>query len=188
MAGWERVARRMAGVAAVVGIVLTVPWGMLPVHAATTDSGTTTVSFNIAEAIEVTAWPAATFSLADAGAPGVSVVSDVMTVSVRSNTSWGLQVHSDTDEGMMREFDSGTSTYVAGGVSVGPVEWATNANGPWTPLSSVPAAMFADQPTTGEGGANAGFLLRVTPSFDDEPLPEGREYRIVLVYTAGVGF
>ncbi len=88
----------------------------------------------------------------------------------------------------MREFDSGLGNYVAGGQSSGPIEWATNVNGPWTPISSTPTTMFTNQPPTGEDGTTVGFVLRVTPSFDDEPLPAGREYRIVLTYTAGVGF
>lgn len=155
---------------------------------AAVESGSTTVSFNIAEAIEVTAWPSATFTLAEASIPGVAVVSDVMSVTVRANAPWGLQVSSDTDGGMLREWDAGTASYVAGGAMSGPVMWATNVNGPWTPVAPIPSTMFTGMPPTGVAGQSVGFVLRVTPTFDDQPLPAGREYRIVLMYTAGVGF
>ena len=48
--------------------------------------------------------------------------------------------------------------------------------------------MFSRQPPTGEEGTTLTFFLRVTPDFDATALPPGREYRIVLTYTAGVGY
>ena len=156
--------------------------------AATTDVGTTTVSFNIAEAIEVTSWPAAAFTLSETAVPGVPVVSQTLSIVVRSNAAWGLQISSDESLGMLREYDRSLGGYVVGGQMLGPLEWATNVNGPWTPVSSTPTNMFTNLPPTGEQGATVGFVLRVTPSFDDQPLSAGRVYRIVLTYTAGVGF
>ena len=159
-----------------------------PVRAATTEVGTTTVSFTIAEVFEVLAWPSSTYSLGEASTPGVTVVSDALTFLVRSNTNWSLEISSDSDDGQLREYDIESASYVLGGRSVGPVEWATSVSGPWHPLSSTPAVMYSMQPPTGAAGRTVGFVLRVTPTFDDEPLPEGREYRMVLTYTAGVGF
>src|SRR5690606_20606981 len=103
---WERSLRGglafAVALVAMIGVLAVLP---SPSHAAATpsDTGTTTVSFNIAEAIEVTGWPSAAFSLSDAGVPGAPTVSDVMSISVRSNTTWGLQVSSDNDGGLMRE-------------------------------------------------------------------------------------
>ena len=88
----------------------------------------------------------------------------------------------------MREFDPGIGAYVLDGRRTSSMEWSTDPAGPWTQISSTPTTMFTNQPPTGEDGTTVGFVLRVTPSFDDEPLPAGREYRIVLTYTAGVGF
>ncbi len=187
LGGCVRANRWAVGVAVLVGVTMAVLMGTPLAWAATTDSGTTTVSFNIAEAIEVTSWPAATFSLADGAAPGVAVVSGELSIRVRSNSEWGIQVSAESD-GLLREYDHTLASYVADGHTVGPVEWATSADGLWTPITSVPTPIFADQPPTGEAGASVGFLLRVTPTYDHQPLPEGREYRIVLVYTAGVGF
>ena len=158
------------------------------VHAAKTDIGTTTVKFNIAEAIEVVSWPAPEFTLSTTAVPGVPVVSGWLYVSVKSNASWGLQISSDDEEGRLREYDPGMGAYVMLGRRTSPLEWAADLSGPWSHVSSTPTTMFTNQPPTGEDGATVGFLLRVVPSFDDEPLPPGREYRIVLTYTAGVGF
>ncbi len=187
LGGCVRANRWAVRVAALVGVTMAVLMGTPSAWAATTDSGTTTVSFNIAEAIEVTSWPAATFSLADGAAPGVAVVSEGLSITVRSNSLWGIQISSDSGDGYLREY-SDVEGFIPDGHTVGPVEWATSADGLWTPITSVPTPIFADQPPTGEAGASVGFLLRVTPTYDHQPLPEGREYRIVLVYTAGVGF
>src|SRR5690606_35752884 len=74
--------------------------------AASSQSGATTVTFNIAESIEVTSWPASAFTLASTATPGVPVVSGALNISVRSNTEWGLQISSDNDFGELREFDT----------------------------------------------------------------------------------
>ena len=181
-----RISKTLVGIALMWAVVAAGSWS--PVRAATTEVGTTTVSFTIAEVFEVLAWPSSTYSLGEAGTPGVTVVSEELTFTVRSNASWGVEIRSDTGTGELREFDIAIGAYVDGGRSVGPVEWATSVSGPWHPLSSTPAVMYSMQPPTGAAGRTVGFVLRVTPTFDDEPLPEGREYRMVLTYTAGVGF
>src|SRR5690606_918180 len=94
---------RWRPLAAILGVVFTLVVGQTA-YADETDTGTTTVSFNVAEAIEVTSWPTATFTLSDAGTPGVPVVSEVFSVTVKSNASWGLQVSTDSIDGSLREF------------------------------------------------------------------------------------
>lgn len=156
--------------------------------AASVETGQTTVTFSIAEAIEVVSWPPAVLSLGNDAIPGVPVVSTILNISVKANAPWGVQVTSDSNDGTLREYDTNAREYVADGRRVGPLEWATNMGGPWTPVSASPTAIFSNQPPTGEDGVTRGFLLRVTPDFDATALPPGREYRIVLTYTAGVGY
>jgi len=43
-------------------------------------------------------------------------------------------------------------------------------------------------PPTGADGQTVQFFLRQSTTFDDQPLPAGREYRIVLTYTAGLHY
>lgn len=155
--------------------------------AATSQSGTTEVMFNIAPALEVVMWPGANLTLIDTP-PGVASVSSQMRIAVKSNTSWGVQITSDSANGKMREYDMSTGKYVVDGSETGPVEFATDPQGPWTPISSSPTKIFSGQPPTGETGAALGFWIRVTPNFDALELAYGRTYRIVLTYTAGVGY
>lgn len=158
------------------------------VLAATVDSSTTEVTFRIAPALEVVSWPSSSFVLADDGTPGIASVSNPLTITLKANTNWRLQIASDTTGGMLREYDPQLGSYVFGGIEIGPVEWAADVGGPWTPLGNVPAAVFLDEPATGEDGVTRSFYLRVTPDFDARPLPNGRVYRLVLTYTAGVGY
>lgn len=43
-------------------------------------------------------------------------------------------------------------------------------------------------PPTGADGQTVQFFLRQSTTFDDQPLPAGREYRIVLTYTSGLHY
>ena|GEM_PF-2149693 len=156
-------------------------------RAASVETGQTTVTFSIAEAIEVVSWPPAVLSLGNDAIPGVPVVSDSLTITVKSNTEWGLQVAPDSPTGHLREFDTQIGAYDDLGARVGPLEWAVSLEGPWNELGSR-TTMFSRQPPTGEEGTTLTFFLRVTPDFDATALPPGREYRIVLTYTAGVGY
>lgn len=162
--------------------------GAAGVLAAEMGSGTTTVTFSIAEAIEVTSWPAASFTLASDAAPGVPAVSQPLRISVKANSSWGVQISSDSDSGHLREYDTNIGAYGIEGSEVGPVEWALNIDGPWTRLNSMASSILSGQSPTGEEGASRSFILRVTPDFDVRPLPDGRVYRMVLTYTVGVGY
>lgn len=157
-------------------------------EAAKSQAGTTMVTFNIAEAIEVVEWPDSSFELSDEAVPGVPLVSSPLEIRVRSNAPWEVHISSDNDGGLIREYDVSAGGYVPGGNSIGPLEWATSPSGPWEPLSTIPAAMFINQAPTGQAGDSVTFYLRVTPSFDDEPLSNGREYRIMLHYTVGVSY
>lgn len=156
--------------------------------AASVETGSTVVTFNVAPAIEVTAWPASDLLLATEAVPGVPVVSAPLAMTVKSNAEWGVRIQSDTPGGVLLEFDTMSQAYVLDGLETGPVEWATEMGGPWTPLSTSAVPILSMQPPTGEDGVTVSFLLRVTPDFDARPLAGTRIYRIVLTYTAGVGY
>lgn len=180
--------RRGAGLALILGALLL---GSAPVtQAAATESSTTTVTVNIADAIEVVAWPPASFTLSSAAIPGVPVVSGGLGITVKSNSTWGVQLSTDSETGKLREWDSTASEYVVDGKqSAQPLQWATHTAGPWTNLSSTPATVYTNQPATGEAGRTVSFLVRLTPTFDDVRLTTaGRDYRATLQYTVAVGY
>ncbi|HHW09067.1 MAG TPA: hypothetical protein GXX29_03730 [Firmicutes bacterium] len=159
------------------------------VQAASSQSNSTEVSLNIAEAIEVVSWPEATMLLTSNAVPGQEVVSEALRFTVRCNSQWGIQVQSDETNGKLREYNTTTGQYVTDGrESQRGVEWGITQNGPWTPLSSTPTIMITNQAATGEIGSTISFYLRYLPGFNDVRLGADRIYRLVLTYTAAVGY
>jgi len=148
-------------------------------------TSTTTVSFTLAEVIEVLSWPNAALSIA--GAPDEAVVTGPLTFRVRANAPWGIYIRSEWADGRMREYDAVAGHYVpAGQVLSRGLEWGTTPTGPWSPVSGANSPLVEGMPPTGAQGTVVEFYLRQTTTFEDVSLPAGREYRIVLTYTAGL--
>lgn len=172
-----------------VGILLGCLAAAVPAHASSSQSNTTNVSANVEEAIEVVEWPTASFTISSAAVPGQAVVSGALGFTVRANTSWGIQIRSDDADGKLREFNTGTAEFVTGGRTMKrALEWGLSSGGPWNLVRGAATTMVSEQPATGESGAAVAFFVRLQPSFDDIRLGPGREYRITLIYTVGVGY
>ncbi len=156
---------------------------------AVSQTASTEVTMNIAAAIEVVSWPDAAVLLTGAAVPGQAVVSNALRFTGRCNSTWGIHGKSDDASGTVREFNVATSQYVADGkTSQRGLEWGPAAAGPWVTLSSTSALFTTNQPATTEAGATASLYLRYLPGFNDTPLGADRAYRIVLTYTAAVGY
>jgi hypothetical protein len=153
-------------------------------------SHTTDVYMNIAEVIEVLQWPTEIYTLSDGAIPGVPIVSQILTIKVRSNTIWGITIASDQDNGFLREYDNTGAFYIGDGkTTTSPLEWSVSPVGPWLSLSSTPTALITGEGPTGDTGKEISFYFRFTPSFDDEKLSgESRTYKVSITYTVGVGY
>ncbi|HEY8416552.1 MAG TPA: hypothetical protein VIK93_00800, partial [Limnochordales bacterium] len=163
--------------------------GCLLVLAATgasqASTSTTTVSFTILPAIEVLAWPAPTLSLS--GSPENHAVVGPLEFLVRANAPWSLSLHSDVINGRMREYDPASGVYVPSGhVLAQALEWGLSPNGPWSPVTDSSTRVVTGMPPTDSEGMVVRLYLRQSTSFDDVMLPPGREYRMVLTYTAAL--
>ena len=184
---WRRWSTGALGAALFGAVCALVPVGNTAT-AATSEVGSTVVTFSVAPAIEVTAWPQADLTLASDAVPGTPVISSPLTITVKSNAEWGVRIQSDTATGGLREFDATAQVYITNGLQIGPVEWATDLAGPWVPLNPTPTPVLSLRPPTGENGETVTLYLRLTPDFDVRPLDAGRVYRMVLTFTAGVGY
>lgn len=172
----------------VVVLILLALYGT-PSLAATSSSNSTVVSANVVEAIAVTQWPGSSVVLTGSAIPDTPVLSDSLSFVVKSNTLWGIQVSADEPSGKLREYDVASAVYVMNGRIVKtPIQWALTSGGPWTNLSATPTAIYTGQAKTGELGATVSFVLRLLAGFNDEKLPLGRDYRMVLTYTVAVGY
>lgn len=150
-------------------------------------TATSSVSFTLMEVIEVLSWPSATVAMT--GAPDEPAVSGPLVFRVRANAPWGIYLRSDLPEGRMQEYDASVGEYVQSGrvLSQG-LEWALSPGGPWTRVVPADAPLVSGMPPTGAEGTTVEFFLRQAATFQDLALPAGREYRIVLTYTAGLGY
>lgn len=163
--------------------------GTLGATAASSQTSMTEVMLNIAEAIEVVSWPEASLTLSSVATPGEPVVSGALRFTVKCNSTWGIQVQSDESTGKLREFNVGTASYVTEGkISQKAVEWGLTTSGPWTGVSSSLTSIVTNKPATGDVGTAVTFYLRYVPGFNDVPLTGDGIYRIVLTYTAAVGY
>ena len=151
--------------------------------------GKTTVAVNIVESISVTGWPEEFMTLSHDAVPGDVIRSPKLIFSVKSNSPWGIEIHSDHADGRLQEFDPLLDQYVPGGVSVKqPLQWASELNGPWHDLSGSPRSLISGHPCTGDEGADVSMYLRFSPSYSDPPVGDGKEYRITMHYTVGLSY
>lgn len=154
------------------------------------ESNSTMVAVNIAESIAVVAWPDGFLDLDRGIMPGEEVVSPLLTIGVKANSLWGIEISCDLPDGRMKEYDQELGAYVPDGSLVThPMEWsAASSSGPWEPLSVAPSSIVANQTPTGDSGEEVKFYLRFVADYGDRPLPPGLDYRIVVQYTAGLNF
>ena len=156
--------------------------------AAAQQTGYTTATVEIPPMIEVIAWPQAEVELS-----GESIVPEWRSVPLillfRTNTSWRVEVQTDSDTGVLREFDTVRGVYVEDGrTTVNPVYLELEeASNPIT-IGSAPTVLAESPVPTGTVGHELLFHIMFRPTFDDVPLPAGHTYRVRLTYTVGMGF
>ena len=173
--------------ALIVMVLLTLGFGEALAGSQQTD--TITVAVTIAESIEMVPWPGGLLQLSAAAVPDQAVISPPVSLKVRANAPWGLEIRSNMSDGRMKEFDKTAAAYVSGGAMLtNPLQWSTSPGGPWNDLSGDASSIVSSQPPSGKDGKDGVFYLRLEPDYEDLPLPEGRDYRIMLQYTAGLSY
>lgn len=182
---WRSVGRSLA----VVLSVLCMAFWLAATASAAADEGSTTLSANVAEVIEVLSWPAEVYSLGNL-MPGEEVTIGPLEFEVRSNVSWEILIASDSPNGELREYNLIGGYYVLDGATTqNALRWRWGESGAWTPLSQTAASLFGTQEATGDQSKTYSFYLSFLPSFNDMRLTDpDREYRIVLTYTVGARY
>lgn len=156
--------------------------------AAAQQTGYTTATVEIPPMIEVIAWPQAEVELSGARL-GEAWASVPLVLSLRSNTPWRVEVESDSEAGVLREFDTALGTYVDGGrTTVNPVYLQMVDGMDPVHLGSTPIVLAESAVPTGATVQHIRFHIMFRPTFDDVPLPAGHTYRVRLTYTVGMGF
>lgn len=156
---------------------------------ASNSEGSTTVTANVAEVIEVLEWPSEEYSLGNL-MPGDEVIIGPLQFEVRSNVPWEIFISSDSPNGELREYNLIGSYYVLDGAATSnSIQWRWGEAGAWSALSQAGASLFGTQDATGDQSKTFTFYLGFLPSFNDARLTDpDREYRVVLTYTVGARY
>lgn len=158
--------------------------------AATSATGTQSVTADIADTLEATFPAAYAWGNLNAGAAGN--VSTEQVVNVKSNQSWGVKAATDEAGGLMREWNG--AAYAGGKVLVNPLNWRLSSLG-GTPQStsfaaftSTPALVTGGNTTFSDSGVDVGVKFSQLISYTDVAAGVTNDYRTLVTYQVAQGF
>jgi hypothetical protein len=160
--------------------------------AATTQTGSQSVTADVANTLEATFPSAYAWGPLDAGATGNTSAEQI--VNVKSNAAWGVKVATDLADGKMKEWTG--AAYVASSPkvltnaltwrlsSLGGIGQATSFNA----LSSVQALVSGTQAATDDTGVNVGVRYHQVVSYADLSAGVTNDYRVLVSYDVAQGY
>ena len=109
--------------------------------------------------------------------------SSLQDIIVKSTAPYDLLVRADSTK--MTQYHLASGMYVAEGKElVNPLQWREVTVGAYRPIDTVDMPVVTAAPPTGNGGSVCTVVYRQVITYDDQSLPDGMVYRIVLTYTA----
>lgn len=162
------------------------------VQAATSASGSQSVTADIADTLEATFPSPYAWGNLDAGATGN--ISAVQTVNVKSNKAWGVKASTDQAGGQMKEWDGAAYVVASPKVLTNALDWRMSALGgvaqgtAFAPFTNTPALAVTTQPITSDAGVDVSFLYKQIISYGDVNAGVSNDYRILVGYDVAQGF
>lgn len=156
------------------------PYGNPTAIAATSTSGNTSVTCNVASMVEA-AIPAQ-LSFGDILPGAVGAESPVFNITVKSNTTWGMKIKSDLADGRMKEW-TGTSYAASPKVLSRALEWKEDTSGSYAAISGTEAVVVTGKSPTSDLGTIVGLRFKQVVSYADSRLENGNTYHILIFYT-----
>ena len=159
--------------------------------AATSASGSQSVTADVANTLEATFPGAYAWGSLDAG--GTGAISDEQVVNVRSNASWGVQVASDISDGRMTEWTGAAYVTPTPKVLTNALEWRMSSLGgvaqgtSFASLSNVQALVTGTQAATTDAGVDVGLRYRQAISYADESAGSN-DYRALVSFDVAQGY
>jgi len=160
--------------------------------AATTATGSQSVTADIANTLEATFPSAYAWGNLDVGATGN--ISAEQIVNVKSNAAWGVKVASDLVDGKMKEWTGAAYVASAPKILSNPLTWRLSTLGAvpqatsFAALSSVQALVSGTQPATGDSGVDVGTRYRQVISYLDPNAGVTNDYRLLVSYDVAQGY
>lgn len=159
--------------------------------AATSASGSQSVTADIANTLEATFPSAYAWGNLLPGASGNT--SGEQVVNVKSNAAWGVKVATDLVDGKMKEWTGAAYVAVTPKVLTNPLTWRLSSLGGvvqgtgFAALSSVQALVSGTQPATSDSGVDVGTTYRQVVSYAD--LGAGvNDYRVLVSFDVAQGY
>ncbi len=159
-----------------------------PASAATTDTGTSSVTADVANTLEASFpsdYPWGNLSPGSAGTESAEQV-----LNVKSNQTWGVKTSTDIASGKMTEW---TGALYALKVLTNALQWKLSSLGgtaqgtSYAAYSSTEALVTGSQPVTSDSGTNVGVKYKQVVSYGDVNAGVN-DYRILVNYNVAQGF
>ncbi len=179
--------KRISAMAAVAGILV----AAAPASAATTASGTSSVTADVANTLEASFPTAYAWGSLNAGSSGNE--SAEQTLNVKSNQTWGVKISSDLTDGKMKEWTGSAYVTTSPKILANALSWrlssigGTPQSGTYAALSSTEALAAGTQAITSDSGTNLGVKYKQVVSYGDVAAGTN-DYRLEASYNVQQGF
>lgn len=161
------------------------------VQAATSASGSQSVTADVANTLEATFPGAYAWGSLDAGA--AANTSSTQTVNVKSNQTWGVKASTDQTGGQMKEWTGAAYVAVTPKVLTNALTWKVSQIGAtpqvttYAAFTSTPALATGTQAITSDSGTDVSFLFKQLISYADTSAG-ANDYRVLVNYDVAQGW
>lgn len=163
-----------------------------PASAATTASGTSSVTADVANTLEASFPSAYAWGSLNAGSAGNE--STEQTLNVKSNQTWGVKISSDLTDGKMKEWTGSAYVTTSPKILTNALNWRLSSLGgtaqstTYAALSSTEALATGSQAITSDSGTNVGVKYKQVVSYADVAAGVTNDYRLLSSYNVSQGF
>ena len=181
----------MKRILAVLGAGAALMIAAAPASAATSATGTSSVTADVANTLEASFPAAYAWGSLNAGATGNTSTEQV--VNVKSNQTWGVKIASDLTDGKMKEWTGSAYVTTTPKILTNALDWRLTSIGAaaqsttYAALSSTEALATGTQAITTDSGTNVGVKYKQVISYSDVAAGVN-DYRILANYNVAQGF
>ncbi len=162
-----------------------------PASAATSATGTSSVTADVASTLEATFPSAYAWGSLNVGSAGNESIEQF--VNVKSNQTWGMKTSTDIGSGKMTEWTGSGYVALTPKVLTNALRWKLSSVGgtaqssSYAAYSSTEALVTGSQPVTSDSGTDVGVSYKQVLSYADANAGLN-DYRILVNYNVAQGF
>jgi hypothetical protein len=182
----------MKRITTVLGAVAALMIAAAPASAATSATGGSSVTADVANTLEASFPAAYAWGSLNAGATGNESAEQV--VNVKSNATWGVKTSTDLVDGKPKEWTGSAYVAITPKVLTNALQWRMSTLGgvaqatSFAAYSSTEALVTGTQPISSDAGTNVGATYKQVVSYADVAAGVTNDYRILANYNVSQGF